>query len=427
MGNVWRDTTLGELADINPRRSLKRGCEYPFISMSALEPYYRFAKPDEVREMKSGGSKFQAGDVLLARITPCLENGKTAVATGLGEGAGFGSTEFVVLAGKSGVSDSDFIFEIVRSEHFRRYAVQGMTGSTGRQRVPVEVIASYALAIPPLDEQRAIAAILSAFDDKIELNRRTAATLEEMARAVFKSWFVDFDPVRAKAEGRQPEWMDAETAALFPDSFGDDGLPEGWTLASLSDIADSNRKTLSPKLAPLVIKYIDIGSVGDGSVESITSLEFASAPSRARRVVEHGDTIWSTVRPNRRAHALILNPAPNTIASTGFVTLAERDGNWALLYALTDVPAFADYLTSVATGSAYPAVRPPQVMDAPVVLSPSAVRASFQSAVAPGYSRCGQMAAENQTLASIRDTLLPRLLSGEIRVSDAEKIAEGAL
>lgn len=156
---------------------------------------------------------------------------------------------------------------------------------------------AFKLTLPPIEEQREIAATLGALDDKIELNRKTAATLEEMARALYRSWFVDFDPVRARAEGRAPAHMDPDTAALFPDGFGEDGLPVGWKAGTLNDLAMLNPTAYSKKKHPRRIEYVDLANTKWGHIEATTEYDWDAAPSRARMVLNVGDTIVGTVRP----------------------------------------------------------------------------------------------------------------------------------
>ncbi|MYG64789.1 MAG: restriction endonuclease subunit S, partial [Synechococcus sp. SB0675_bin_7] len=174
---------------------------YPYVDMSSLNPGYRSVSASTERTFHGNGSRFMDGDTLMARITPCLENGKTArYCANDRNTAAHGSTEFIVIRGRPGISDSSFAFYMTRSATVRNFAINQMTGTSGRQRVPTESLAHLTVRIPPLPEQKAIAHILGTLDDKIELNRKTNETLEAMGAALFKSWFVDFDPVRAKAE-----------------------------------------------------------------------------------------------------------------------------------------------------------------------------------------------------------------------------------
>lgn len=180
---------LKDFIDFNPRETLPKGQPAKKVAMEKLRPFCRDIEEFEVAKY-SGGAKFRNGDTLLARITPCLENGKTAQVRFLNDGElGFGSTEYIVLRAKEGVSDSDYIYYLSTSPKFREIAIQSMVGSSGRQRVQQDVLEKAELHIPPLDEQRKIAGVLSALDDKIELNNKINRNLEAQAQAIFKSWF----------------------------------------------------------------------------------------------------------------------------------------------------------------------------------------------------------------------------------------------
>ena len=196
----WRELSFSEAVLVNPKVRLDRGVTYPFVDMAAVSAESRSAYPSGQREFRGGGSKFHHGDTLMARITPCLENGKIArYHAPDATSDAHGSTEFIVIRGRPDVTDSDFAYYLTQWNEVRDYAINQMTGTSGRQRVPVVSLDHFTVRIPPISEQRAIAHVLGTLDDKIELNRRMNETLEEMARALFKSWFVDFDPVRAKA------------------------------------------------------------------------------------------------------------------------------------------------------------------------------------------------------------------------------------
>src|SRR6185312_8523328 len=160
-------------------------------------------------------------------------------------------------------------------------------------------IPNFEVAIPPIDAQREIASFLGALDDRIDLLRQTNATLEAIAQALFKSWFIDFDPVHAKAEGREPEAMDAATAALFPSEFEESELgliPKGWRIGTLPDLADLNASKWTARKHPEIVKYIDLSGVTSNRIDSATEYSFEAAPSRARHRLRDGDTIVGTVR-----------------------------------------------------------------------------------------------------------------------------------
>ena len=234
----WRSMPFSEAVIANPPTRLQRGTEYPFVDMAAVNPGARWVHAESQRKHSGGGSKFQDGDTLMARITPCLENGKIArYRASAGTHIGHGSTEFIVIRGRPDVTDSEFAYYLTQSPAVREYAISQMTGTSGRQRVPTTALEHIDVALPPLPQQRRIAHILGALDDKIELNRRMNETLEAMARAIFQDWFVDFGPVRAKLAGREP-YLPPELWALFPNRLASSELgeiPEGWEVKGLGD------------------------------------------------------------------------------------------------------------------------------------------------------------------------------------------------
>lgn len=165
--NNWEETTLGEAAKINPSESLNVGSAVKYVAMEHLMPFTRKVEQYEIKEFKSG-SKFRNGDTLLARITPCLENGKTAFVDFLKENEiAFGSTEFIVIRNKENISDKKYLYYFATSLNFRDAAIKSMTGTSGRQRVQTDLIANKIFLFPLLPEQKAIAAVLSSLDDKV--------------------------------------------------------------------------------------------------------------------------------------------------------------------------------------------------------------------------------------------------------------------
>jgi len=282
--------------------------------------------------------------------------------------------------------------------------------------------------VPPLPEQRAIARILGTLDDKIELNRRMNETLEAIARTIFKSWFVDFDPVRAKVEGRNPG-LPKRIADFFPERSEDSELgeiPEGWRVGTVNDVAIINARTLGRNDSLETIDYIEISEVMRGEVNTVTRYQRGQEPSRARRRLQNGDTVLSTVRPDRGAYFLSLEPPETLIASTGFVVLTPKTGQWAFLDTVTTQQGVGEELGRLADGGAYPAVRPEVVGGLPVILPDDAnLTDAYEALSQPLFRRPAMNRRESRALAALRDALLPKLLSGEIRVADAEKIVEG--
>ncbi len=167
----WVSKRLDEIVEFNPRETIKKGVIAKKIAMDKLQPFCRDITEVEL-EPFSGGTKFRNGDTIMARITPCLENGKTAKVNILGDGeVGFGSTEYIVFRAKEGV-DADFVYYLISSPFVREPAIKSMVGSSGRQRVQMDVLQNLTLMIPSFEEQNKIARILKVIDDKIALNRQ---------------------------------------------------------------------------------------------------------------------------------------------------------------------------------------------------------------------------------------------------------------
>ena len=231
-------------------------------------------------------------------------------------------------------------------------------------------------------------------------------------------------------EGRAPVDMDETTAALFPDGFEESELglvPEGWWVGTLADLSDLNPESWTAKNHPDRVAYIDLANAKDNEVASVTEFEFSEAPSRARRVLRSGDTIVGTVRPGNRSFAFIHEPASNLTASTGFAVLRPSAlENTEFVYLAATQADSIEHLAHVADGAAYPAVRPDVVAGLQSVIAGGLILQAFHAAAAPLLAKVSENQKQAQTLATLRDTLLPRLISGQLRLLDAEALLEEA-
>ena len=285
----------------------------------------------------------------------------------------------------------------------------------------------FKLKLPPLPVQDEIASLLGALDDRIALLRETNATLEAIAQALFKSWFVDFDPVRAKQQGLAPAGVDEATATLFPDSFEESALgsvPKGWRVGTLGELADLNAKTWSGRSHPERVQYLDLANVKNNEVAAFMEFAFDDAPSRARRALRNSDTLVGTVRPGNRSFAFIHEPQPHLTASTGFAVLSPRAvDNTAFVYLGATQDASIEHLAHVADGGAYPAVRPDAVSGLVCTVPSAAVLRAFNAVACPLLEKVSANQRQARTLATLRDTLLPRLISGQLRLPEAEALA----
>lgn len=317
-------------------------------------------------------------------------------------------------------NDERFAYFLLKQFDFRGYNSGSAQPSLNRNFVhPVPV------DVPPLPEQHAIAHILGTLDDKIELNRRMSETLEAMARSLFKSWFVDFDPVCAKAEGRDTGLPEA-IAELFPDRLVESELgeiPEGWGVGTLADVAALNPEVWSTQTRPPELRYVDLSNTKWGRIEEVTVLDAADAPSRAQRVLRPGDTIVGTVRPGNGSYAVVSDCG--LTGSTGFAVLRPRTAPYEqFVYLAATTAENIDALAHLADGGAYPAVRPDVVAATPIVRFGTDVLKQFARATAPLLERMAQCERESRTLVALRDALLPRLISGELRAHDVKTFAQ---
>jgi type I restriction enzyme S subunit len=252
-------------------------------------------------------------------------------------------------------------------------------------------VPDFRLPIPPLAEQRRIAEILGALDDKIELNRRMTETLEATARTLFRSWFVDFD-------SRQVSGAD------------------DWVDGTLEDLADLNPEVWPSRDRPSVLRYVDLSSTKWGRIGAVTDYPAYEAPSRAQRVLRPGDTIVGTVRPGNGSYALVTRDG--LTGSTGFAHLRpKRPRDAAFVYLAATARANIDSLAHLADGGAYPAVRPALVAATPVVVPDDRTLQAFSVAASPLLERAAVALEESEILAAMRDALLPRLLSGAFKVA----------
>jgi type I restriction enzyme S subunit len=281
------------------------------------------------------------------------------------------------------------------------------------------------LDVPPIYEQQAIAHILGSLDDKIELNRRMSETLEAIARALFKSWFVDFDPVRAKAEGREPG-LPKPIADLFPDSFEDSELgeiPKGWEVVALGDfvLQRVERCAASPETAAR--PYVPIDCISPKSLFLRESKPGEEAQSSLTKFYK-GDILFGAMRPY--FHKVCIAPFDGTTRTTAFVLYPRRADDFAFATLLLHHPDTIDFATRHSTGSTIPyAVWMGSLDTMPVIAPPIELRKAFNHLVRPILARIPEPYFENRTLAALRDTLLPNLISGELRISDTERILAG--
>ena len=317
-------------------------------------------------------------------------------------------------------NDPRFISYFLRSLDFSAYSDKAAVPGLNRNHLH-EATVRYPTDI---GQQRAIAHVLGTLDDKIELNRRMNRTLEEMARAIFQDWFVDFGPTRAKMEGQEP-YFPAELWDLFPDELVDSELgeiPEGWKVETLSTYSSLNPESWTKKNFPDDIEYVDLANTKWGTIESTQLFPWKDAPSRARRVLRHGDAIVGTVRPGNGSYSLV--GRNGLTGSTGFAVLRPSKKQFReLVYLAATDPDNIERLTHRADGAAYPAVRPEVVADSQVVtpVESTYLLDCFSEVISPLLEKTEKNQAETRSLVALRDELLPCLVTGELQLEDGRQ------
>ena len=327
----------------------------------------------------------------------------------------------VVVKDKSAV-DLRYLHYLMCGQEYRDEIIASATGTTVKHTSP-ERIKRFHFRLPPLDEQRAIANILGTLDDKIELNRRMTETLEAISRALFKSWFVDFAPVHANAEGRAPG-LPKHIADLFPDSFEDSRLgesPKGWPVLSLPEVIDVNpsRTLLKGDIAP----YLDMANMPTRghSPDAVTVRSFSSGMR-----FMNGDTLVARITPcfenGKAAYVDFLEEGQIGWGSTEYIVLrAKSPIPTEYAYCLARSDGFRDYAIQNMTGSSGRQRVPAESLSQFLIASPTPqVAELFEKHVKPLFARANATTEQCRIIAALRNALLRELISGELRVGDME-------
>lgn len=435
MAGEWRATTLGDAANV------LTGFPFKSEAFSTNNDDVRLLRGDNVAQgtLRWDGVKrwpvralegldayqLHAEDVVLAMDRPWIEAGLKFAVVRPSDLPCLLVQRVSRLRAKTGV-DQRFLAYVIGSSAFTNYILGVQTG-TAVPHISLGQIKAFSFILPPLATQQAIGRLLGSLDDKIELNRRTAATLEELARALFKSWFVDFDPIRAKAEGRSTG-LPAATATLFPDKFGDDGLPEGWSERPFGDVFDvrngntpstedarywggdhywATPKDLSPLKSPVLLSTDR--TLTDEGVAVVNS-----------GLLPAGSVLISTRAPIGYL-AFVASPIAINQGMAGIVG-KKLSTAFAWLWCAANIDTFS----AVAGGSTFPEISKGTLRKLPMVVPTADVTEAFAACVDPIVERLVELTRENDHLATLRDTLLPRLISGELRIKDDAAQGEAA-
>ena len=380
MTSEWRTIRAADFIDFNPRLSLKKGDIATKVAMDKLKPFTKKIPETEKAEF-NGGAKFCNGDTVMARITPCLENGKTAYVDMLDDGEiGFGSTEFIVMRAKTGISDPQFVYYTAINPVFRNVAVKSMVGSSGRQRVQQSVLEELELSVPDLDEQRRIGDFLARIDEKIALNDRINDNLADLLQTVYQ------------------------------DRFGNTSLVANQGF--LSDICSYSRD----KVAVSELNVSTYFSTENMLPGKAGSTEATSLPTTSQTTACHkGDTLISNIRPYFKKIVYCEDKcgcSPDVLCFT-----PSQPCYSAYLFSTLYADKFFAFMVAGSKGTKMPRGDKQQIMTYPVVLPSEEELAGFNTIASPLLEQIYSNRAENKRLSILRDTLLPKLMSGEINVS----------
>jgi len=410
----WKELKLSEAVEVNPKRELKKGVSTKKVSMDCLSPFNKKIQNFNISKF-SGGSKFINGDTLMARITPCLENGKTAFVDILNDNeVGFGSTEFIVLSGKSGETINDFVYYLSISPKLRAEAIKSMTGTSGRQRVQTDLLREVDLEIPSIPEQKAIAKILSDLDDKIELLQKQNKTLEAIGQAIFKHWFVDFEFPDEK--GRP--YKSSGGKMMYSEELKKE-IPKGWEVGQIKDLVNilsgfafsSSNFTQSGKY-----KLVTIKNVQDRYFYPETKNRLDDLPLKMPSFcnLKTGDILLSLTGNVGR---ICLVVGKDYLLNQRVAKLEPIDlQDYAFLYFLFLQESIFLLLQSIASGTAQQNLSPVQTKEIKIVIPPKKILNNFGNLTNIIIQKINSNNSQIQTLSKTRDLLLPKLMSGEIRV-----------
>ncbi len=398
----WKQVKITEAISINPRESLQKGTIAKKVSMSDIIENTKNIENYTLEEYK-GGTKFRQNDTLFARITPSLENGKTAKVNILKDNElGFGSTEFIVMRSKPDITNEEFVYYLARWEGIRDPAIKSMTGTSGRQRVQNAIFENLVIKLPPLSEQKQIANILSSFDDKIENNNAIIANLEEQAQVIFKSWFVDFEPFQDE------KFIDSELGRI----------PRDWSIENLGNVInlfDSKRIPLSQMNRQSMDKnypYYGANGVIDHVESYLFDGKYLLLGEDGTVQTDEGYPILNYINEKFWVsnHAHIMTGKK---ISTEFLYCSLKRRN----------------IKNIITGAVQQKINQRNLRSIQLIIPTENILNEFQNLIEPMYKQILLLKNYNKKLEEIRDTLLPKLMSGEIHVGDVEieKVVESKI
>ena len=369
-----------------------------FIAVEAYDAWMRRGIP-------------RAGDVVLTTEAPLgevaqLGNARVALAQ-----------RVVTLRGKAGLLDNTYLRYLLQTDEMQSQLAARATGTTVLG-IKQSELRKVEISVPPIDRQRSSASFLVSLDDRIALLRETNVTLEAIAQALFKSWFIDFDPVRAKQQGLAPAGMDEATAALFPDSFEESALglvPKGWRVCALGDVAQTVKVQLQPSELHSAINYVGLEHIPRKSL-SLISWDTAEGLESAKAEFSEGDILFGKLRPY--FHKVVVAPFDGVCSTDILVCQSQQRDYYGFTVMQLASTALIDYADRLSNGAKMPRIGWRDIAAYPSAIPPAPVAAEYTRVIEPMLQRMTASVFQAQTLATLRDTLLPRLISGQLRLPE---------
>ncbi len=384
--NSWVEYKFSDFVSINPTVKLEKGELYSFVEMKDLNDDQKYCEPSIEREL-TGGAKFQNGDTLFARITPCLENGKICQVRKLKNNLGFGSTEFLVFREKEGISDSDFIFYLSRHDSVRGFAELNLDGTSGRQRVSKEAFDNLILKLPKLNEQKVIASILNSFDAKIDLLNQNNVSLEALAAALFRQWFeVESDNWELSTLDKVVTVKGGTTPSTARPDFWNGNI--NWT--SPKDLSQNKSLFLFDTERKISVKGLK--EIGSGLLPIGTILLSSRAP----------------------IGYLAFTEIPVAI-NQGYIAILCNKG-FSNFYIYLWVKRNLDLIIGSSNGSTLDEISKSVFKELEFLIPPVGKVNEFDKLVEPMFEKIKRNEKQIKNLQNLRDTYLSKLMSGEVRV-----------
>lgn len=402
----WIPTPLGKAVHFNPKVKLQKGEQYAFIEMDDVNPADKFVQPKDKKVYESSScSKFKNGDVLFARITPCLDNKKIGTASIGSNQAGFGSTEFIVIRAKEGHTNQEYVHYLCKSEYIIQNAINSYVGASGRQRADANFIKKVVVPLPPPDEQHRIATILSAYDDLIAVNNKRITLLEQTAEQLYKEWFVRL---------RFPRH---ETAVM------EKGMVKGWSWKKVDEIFKTSSggtpsRQKESEYFGGEINWVKTGELKDSfiydSEEKITEngLKKSSAkmfPPNTLLMAMYGVNIGQ----------LGISVKPSSANQAVCVLTPKKPNEYSLYYSFYFFKAIRAHLFNISMGAAQQNLSQDIIKRLNFLQPTSSLLVAFDKIVKPLFDLKQGLEQQNINLKQTRDLLLPRLISGKLRVGAA--------